>query len=516
MEIMACRYLAVAAAWLVFHAGGAGAVGTLIPAAGRVDMVHDAQRGFIYITDGDKVLRYHEASGTFIDPVTLGGRLGGLDLSPDGTVLAIADRASSAGEVWVHLLRLDDLQASKLTAPKAFYEDGTWTAAFAADGTLLVTSRFAGSGWVPMRRWDLGQGTWKEVASVRQDTMVTASGDGRTIAFAEANISDGSWGAYDTASGQLVRRQGYDAGTSWFNFEIGADAAGKQFAIPTYGGTFIYNEAYAQVARLGQYAGPQPIGVAYHPVENLVYFPWAGTGEVRAFDTATFAQVGSWDFEDSFQATGNAAFRQGRTRLSRDGSLLMVSVTGGVRILRLYEPLSAAPVSAGTAAGTPVILALQGAIGNGGRLAYSILRAPAHGTVSVNGSAATYTPAAGFSGEDSFIYRVSYGRATADAEATISVVKANLVPVAENDFARTARNTAVAIPVLANDHDPDGDPLSIAAFDQPAYGAVALDGGRLVYTPPRNYQGTAAFAYMIADGQGGTASATVTVTVTKR
>lgn len=498
--------------FLAIQAGDAAAVGTFIPSPDRADMVHDAARGVIYVTEADKVLRYHVASQSFLSPITLGGVLKGLDLSPDGKTLAVADRSYSSTEVWVHLVDLDTLGVTRQAAPIAFMEAGTWSVSFAADGSLLMTSLFAGSGDVPMRRFDFGSGTWSQVASVMQATMLSASGDAQTIAFAESNRSDGPWGLYDAPTGGLVRRNGYTNGTSWFNFEIATDALGSQFAIPTYGGTFIYDDAYTRVATIGTYAGPQPIGVAYHPVERLVYFPWAETGEVRVYDTTTLIQSASFDFEDRFNHTGNGAFNQGRTKLSRDGSLLMVSVTGGVRFHRMYAPLAASDIVTASNDGVPVTVVLNGSIGNGGQLAYSLVDQPAHGSVSVDGANATYVPAPDFEGVDTFTYRVHYGRATADAVVAVTTTRPNRAPVAVNDAYTFRSKNPITLPVLGNDSDPDGDALGIVAVTSPGRGTAVIQGDAIVYTPPKNFSGSTQFSYTVSDGEGGNASAQVTVT----
>ncbi len=491
------------------------AAGTFISAPQRVDMVHDDSRGLIYITQGGEVLRYDIASGGFLPPITLGGALRGIDISADNATLAVADNASGSqsgnGEGWVHLVTLDTLATRTVPFVKnSSYETGTYSVSFAADGKVYATTDFAGSGWTPLRRLDPTTDTWTPLASVRQRTMLSASGDGQTVAFAEANTSGGSWGLIDVPTGQIVRREG-SGGTGWFNYEIATDRLGSQFAIPTYSGAFVYNDAYQNVMMLGQYAGPQPIGAAYHPVEATAYFPWAGGRLVRVFDMNTFTQTAAYDFESDFSSTGNWAYVSGRTRLSKDGALLMVSVSGGVRFLQTYAPLTAAPVSAAAVAGTPVSIALPGTIGNGGSLTYSIVRAPDHGSVTLSGAAATYTAQSGYAGSDRFRYRVRYGNAVREAEVDLAVTVPNAPPIAVDDLAR-ARRASILIPVLANDSDPDGDPLKITSVTRPTLGSAIIEGDQIRYTPPsRFWIGSITFDYTISDGRGGQDSGKVTV-----
>jgi Big-like domain-containing protein len=87
-------------------------------------------------------------------------------------------------------------------------------------------------------------------------------------------------------------------------------------------------------------------------------------------------------------------------------------------------------------------------------------------------------------------------------------------PLAQDDHAVTQRDTAVTIAVLANDSDPDGDPLTVTAVADPAHGgAVSNTDGTVTYTPDPGFVGSDSFEYTISDGAGGTDSATVFVTV---
>ncbi len=139
---------------------------------------------------------------------------------------------------------------------------------------------------------------------------------------------------------------------------------------------------------------------------------------------------------------------------------------------------------------------------------------PGNGTVEISGSVVRYTPTAGFVGSDSFSYQIDDGfGGQASATVSVSVVPLNSAPEAAEDSASTDIDTPVSIDVLANDVDPDGDSLSIAAFTQPSNGEVVQDGDRLVYTPASDFVGSDSFSYTVSDGRGGEASAQVQVSV---
>src|SRR5207249_6395469 len=101
------------------------------------------------------------------------------------------------------------------------------------------------------------------------------------------------------------------------------------------------------------------------------------------------------------------------------------------------------------------------------------------------------------------------------ATVTIAGAEVNDPPVANNDAATTAEDTAVTIAVLGNDTDPDGDTLAVSGVGTAAHGTTAINPDKsITYTPAANYNGPDTFAYTISDGHGGTASAAVTVTIT--
>ena len=72
--------------------------------------------------------------------------------------------------------------------------------------------------------------------------------------------------------------------------------------------------------------------------------------------------------------------------------------------------------------------------------------------------------------------------------------------------------------MLANDSDPDGDPLTVTAtpISGPSNGSLVLNGnGSYVYTPNPGFVGNDSFVYEVSDGKGGSDTATVRITVQK-
>jgi hypothetical protein len=91
----------------------------------------------------------------------------------------------------------------------------------------------------------------------------------------------------------------------------------------------------------------------------------------------------------------------------------------------------------------------------------------------------------------------------------------NRAPVAVEDTVRLTAKKAIGIDVLANDNDPDGDPLAVIQISQGTQGSVQISGdGRLLYTPEKKFRGSDSFSYTCSDGEN-TASATVNVTLVK-
>jgi hypothetical protein len=102
---------------------------------------------------------------------------------------------------------------------------------------------------------------------------------------------------------------------------------------------------------------------------------------------------------------------------------------------------------------------------------------------------------------------------------TITILGVDQAPVAVNDLTPTVVQGSgpTTIDVLANDFDPDADPLTIIGVTQGTNGHVAIAANKksLTYDPNGSFIGTDTFLYEITDGRGKFSFGTVVVTVLK-
>lgn len=152
-------------------------------------------------------------------------------------------------------------------------------------------------------------------------------------------------------------------------------------------------------------------------------------------------------------------------------------------------------------------------------------------TVTGNGSSAA---------NDTFTYQVSNGLGgVASATVNVDVTAPNLnPPVAQDDVEAVMADGTLSDSVLTNngngaDTDPNGDPLSVVQVNLTSFtpgDPITLPSGALltmnangsyVYDPNGAFDGLAggatttdSFSYTITDGQGGNATANVTITIT--
>jgi VCBS repeat-containing protein len=247
----------------------------------------------------------------------------------------------------------------------------------------------------------------------------------------------------------------------------------------------------------------------------------AGSGSTPANGTVTLNADGSFTYTPAASFNGGDSF----TYKANDGTADSNVATVNITVTPVNDAPAAVDDTAITAEDTPVTVPAPGVVGNdsdaeGDALTAGSASTPANGTVTLNGDGSfTYTPAANFSGADSFTYKANDGTADSNvATVTITVSAVNDAPVAADDAYTTAARTPLTVNapgVLGNDADIDGAVIAGSASD-PANGSVTLnlDGSFAYTTDIAGFSGTDSFTYVASDGQGGADTATVSITIT--
>ncbi|SEP42906.1 Ca2+-binding protein, RTX toxin-related [Methylobacterium sp. ap11] len=133
------------------------------------------------------------------------------------------------------------------------------------------------------------------------------------------------------------------------------------------------------------------------------------------------------------------------------------------------------------------------------------------------GARAVYAPAPDYSGEDRFTYVVTDDREGASTGTAVVRVAALFdPPTAVADDVAAREDTPLVIDpraLLANDTDVDGDPIRFVGVANARHGSVAFDGARILFTPERDFDGEAAFEYVVTDDRHGSSTGRVRVAV---
>jgi hypothetical protein len=131
-----------------------------------------------------------------------------------------------------------------------------------------------------------------------------------------------------------------------------------------------------------------------------------------------------------------------------------------------------------------------------------------------------FIPSPDFFGKASFNYKAeSEGGEPTGAKVTIVVKGIEDAPRGESDAYTTEMNLKLTVAkdkgILANDVEPDGEPLVMALVDTTTNGKLDLKAdGSFVYVPNENYLGADSFTYTITDGKAITRPISVLIDVT--
>jgi len=159
-----------------------------------------------------------------------------------------------------------------------------------------------------------------------------------------------------------------------------------------------------------------------------------------------------------------------------------------------------------------LLVALTGSDVDGDMLSFTIMAAPANGTLSGTAPNLTYIPNANYNGADNFTFVVTDGTTNSSAATvSITVTPVNDAPVANALSMGTDEDAAVGITLTGS--DVEGDALSFSIVTPPANGTLSGTAPNLTYTPNANFYGSDAFTFRANDGQTNGSTAAVSITI---
>jgi hypothetical protein len=271
--------------------------------------------------------------------------------------------------------------------------------------------------------------------------------------------------------------------------------------------------------------------------------PPAGMTERGEASSAAGSSHVTWESSDFTQPTAGATGTRTATASGSPHPNVGALVALAPGAAAVNQPPTAGSATVSTAQDAALPLTLAASDPDSCELTFSVVGPPAHGILSAlstqpcapgspnhDGVGVTYTPAAGYSGPDSFTFKANDGAADSNtATVTVTVTATpppNQAPVASG--ASVATDAGVAVPVTLQATDADNCELAFSVVSAPVNGSLSAvsdqpcagssppfaDSAVVTYTPAAGFSGTDSFMFKVNDGTVDSNTAMVTVTVT--
>jgi len=156
-------------------------------------------------------------------------------------------------------------------------------------------------------------------------------------------------------------------------------------------------------------------------------------------------------------------------------------------------------------------ITLTGSDPDGDPITYLMVNPPVNGQLTGTAPNLTYTPTSGYSGTDSFTFKVNDGKADSVVATVNMTVKPNQPPKADGQTL-TAKNDR-DLKITLTGSDPDGEPLTYLIVMPPVLGQLTGTAPNLTYTPNKEFIGADRFTFKVNDGKADSVVATVKITV---
>jgi hypothetical protein len=302
----------------------------VVPITGLLgDVIIDDACEYVYLTNTsqNRVEIFSLQTLTLQTPIQVGSQPVGLDITPDGTLMYVANAGGNNISV-VDLAQRVELR--KINILSGFLNDTPYSIAIASNGLALFSTTFAGSGFgARMMQLDLAteqvtQRTdfWFSGATTER-THLSHSGDRSTIGIVAGDISSGPVFKYSVSTNTFSPEKALNA----FISDVSLDMTGSTFLVTP--GAYVLDAAL-------NLSGTIPLGLgwggnAVDPAGRIGYRSIAS--RIDVLDLSAFLKTGELPLGDSVDQGYFVNF-VGHMDISAEGSLLAVITDHGFSLVR--------------------------------------------------------------------------------------------------------------------------------------------------------------------------------------
>ena len=334
-----------------------GHLNATIASSKPADVVMSPDGSTLYAAGEDGNIYVYDVATRGLQAIwDVGIRLGGLDVSPDGSFLMVVEReplASTTGpsQPWdntttVTVYKVDTATGQSTSFPKTMfaYYGVFFDVAVTADGDAILGQSFRGaSGSAPLL-WRLdpetGQYTNFSDPYVTEDVMLWRNEDGSRVLVGPSNSSNAPLHIYEPGLGFTHRNVSYDDGVIANTYTTSAINTAANLLAQSSGKLHIYdadlNHQFELSALYPEFRGPGIVGLAFDAAGHNLFVLDQRTDSITQFSTAdwslvrTFAVGANVDDPADFAPDGDFG---NQLLISPEGRYFTVVTGTGVRLV---------------------------------------------------------------------------------------------------------------------------------------------------------------------------------------
>ena len=334
----------------------------VVPITGQLgDIMIDDACEHVYVTNqsNNSVEVFSLTTGILDKPIAVGSKPFGLDTSPDGNTLYVANSGDSS----ISIVDLKQgIESDKIVVPDTYgNQDTPYSLAVASNGLVLFSTTCTGNNWGG-RMMQLDSAT-KELTVRRdfwffgtttRDTYLKASGDRNIIGIVSNNYCcNGSTGTvfkYNVTSNTFTYERYLSIYPYFLLPDIAIDFTGAVAVVNTGTSSIVLNSDINPIGTIPSDSNTPIFGEATHP-SGKIGFRVVNSG-LEILDLVRFTKTGLLDLGDTVGSSNLSQTKDTRrAAISRNGQLLAVITDHGFSIVDTTPSYMLAVKSAGDGSG---------------------------------------------------------------------------------------------------------------------------------------------------------------------